>query len=45
MQGKDEAVKIPALKEPLYWTMSDGSQTETRSQAHVALLFLIGGDK
>lgn len=45
MQGEDEAVKIPALEEPLYWTVSEGSQTETLSQAHAALLFFIGGDK
>lgn len=45
MQGEDEAVKIPTLEEPLYWTVSEGSQTATRSQAHAALLFFIGGDK
>ena len=45
MQGEDEAVNIPTLEEPLYWTVSKGSQTETYSQAHAALLFFIGVDK
>jgi len=45
MQGEDEAVKIPMLEKLLYWTVSEGSRTETCSQAHAALLFFIGGDK
>lgn len=45
MQGEDEAMTTPVLKEPLYWTMSEGSQTETPSQAPAVLLFFTGGDK
>lgn len=45
MQGEDEALKIPALKEPLYWPVREGSQTGTHSQAQAVLLFFIGGDK
>lgn len=45
MQGEDEAMTTPVLKEPLYWTVSEGSQTETHSQAQAELLFFIGGDK
>lgn len=45
MQGEDEAMITPVLKEPLYWTVSKGSQTETHSQAQVVLLFFIGGDE
>lgn len=45
LQGEDEAMTTPVLKEPLYWTVSKGSQTETHSQAWAGLLFLIEGDK
>lgn len=39
MQGEDEAMTTPVLKEPLYWTVSKGSQTETHSQARSSAAF------
>lgn len=30
MQGEDEAMTIPVLKEPLFWSVSEGSQTEAQ---------------